>query len=105
MWVDVERGEGKINMISSTLASAQKCHVANPNWSYEVLQPQTAADIKYSIHGERRAGSIGWRDVIATFVGRGSDISADRIPLSYSQLARLSCRFCFVEEQACTTGP
>lgn len=47
MWVDVERGEEEINMISSTLA-ARKCHAANPNWSCEVLQPQTAADVKYS---------------------------------------------------------
>jgi hypothetical protein len=62
MWVDVERGEGKINMISLTLASAQKCYVANPNWSYEVLQPQTAADIKYST---RRKTWGQWAGVIS----------------------------------------
>jgi hypothetical protein len=35
-------------MISSTLVGARKCHVANPNWSYEVLRPQKAANIRYS---------------------------------------------------------
>jgi hypothetical protein len=48
MWANVERAEGKLNIISSTLGShanpplthsgARECHAANPNWSREVSQ-------------------------------------------------------------------